>query len=128
MKHASILTFFLVICTLVFGQEKTISKTFSSITNIKLSTSSGDITLKKGSGTDVKVVVKYSYDEGDYKPVLEQSSSRLTLKEEFSGGNHSGNSSWTLEVPDNIKITTNTGSGNITVDGIAIDIKSNTGS
>jgi hypothetical protein len=128
MKHSLILTFFLAICTVVTAQDKTISKSFSNITNIKLSTSSGDITLKKGSGTEVKVSVKYSFDEGDYKPVLEQNSSRLTLKEEFSGGSHSGNSSWTLEIPDNIKINTNTGSGDITVDGVAIDIKSNTGS
>lgn len=128
MKHVFILTFLLAICILAAGQDKTISKSFSNITDIRLSTSSGDITLKKGAGTDVKILVKYSYDEGDYKPVLEQNASRLTLKEEFSGGSHSGNSSWTLEIPDDIKINANTGSGNITVDGVAVDIKSNTGS
>lgn len=128
MKHSLILTFFLAICTFAAGQDKSISKSFSNITDIKLSTSSGDITLKKGSGTAVKVLVKYSYDDDSYKPILEQSSSRLTLKEEFSRGSHSGKSSWTLEIPDNIKINANTGSGDITVDDVAVNMKSNTGS
>src|SRR5215212_9568087 len=101
MKHTFILTFFLAICTLVFAQDKTINKSFTNIKSIKLSTASGDINLKKGSGTDVKLLLKYSYDEEDYKPIIEQNSTRLTIKEEFSHSNHnhSGNANWTLEIP-----------------------------
>ena len=129
MKHTFILTFFLAICTLVFAQDKSINKSFSNIKSIKLSTASGDINLKKGSGADVKLILKYSYDDEDYKPVIEQNATRLTIKEEFSRRNNiSGNASWTLEIPDNIALNINTGSGDITVDGITLDIKSNTGS
>lgn len=128
MKHTFILTFFLAICTIVFAQDKTINKSFSGIKNIRLSTASGDINLKKSSSSEVKLQVKYSYDDNDYKPVIEQNSTRLTIKEEFSKGNHSGSASWTLEIPDNLSVNINTGSGDVTVDGVALDIKSNTGS
>ncbi len=114
--------------TLAFSQEKTINKTFSGIKSIRLNTSSGDIDIKKSSGSDVKVLVKYNYDEDDFKPVLEQNSSKLTLKEEFSGGSHSGSSSWTLEVPDKTSVNINTGSGDITVGDVNLDVKTNSGS
>jgi hypothetical protein len=128
MKHTFVLTFFLAICTLVFAQEKTVEKTFSNVKNIRLNTSSGDITLKKGSGAGVKVVLKYTYSDSDYKPVFEQTETRLKIKEDFSSGNNSGSSNWTLEIPDNMDLDINTGSGDITANGLALEIKSNTGS
>ena len=114
--------------TLSAAQDKTVNKTFSNIKNIRLNTASGDIQIKKGSGAEVKVQVKYTYDDDNYKVIMDQSESRLTLKEEFDRGSFSGNSSWTLEIPDNIDISMNTGSGDIIVENLKIEIKSNTGS
>ena len=110
------------------AQDKTLNKTFSGIKSIKLTTSSGDITLKKGSGSDVKLTLKYSYDDDEFKPIIEESAGRLILKEEFSRGSHSGSSSWTLEVPDNITLSANSGSGNFSMDQVNSDVKCNLGS
>lgn len=128
MKHSIALTSLLFFSALVFAQDKTVNKTFSGIKTIKLNTASGDIDLKKSASSDVKLLVKYSYDDDDYQPIIEQSGSRLTLKEQFSSGNHTGNSSWTLEIPDNISVNLNTGSGDITVGDLSIELRSNSGS
>jgi hypothetical protein len=128
MKHTFALTLFLVVCTLVLAQEKTISKSFSDVKSIRLNTASGNIFLKKSADASVRLLLKHTYNDSEFTPFIEQSSTRLTLKEEFSGGSHSGNSSWTLEIPDNTRIDINTGSGDITVDNLAIDMKSNSGS
>jgi hypothetical protein len=127
-KNAILLSLCLAMFTFTFAQEKTISKTFRDIKKVRLSTASGNIDLKKSATAEVKLTVKYTYNESDYKPVIEQSGSTLTLKEDFSRGNNSGNSSWSLELPDNISINMNTGSGDITIDQLVIDVKSNTGS
>lgn len=127
MKHSIILTALLFVCVSVFAQ-KTIDKTFSGIKTIKLNTGSGSIDIKKGNSADVRVILKYTYSDDDFTPVLEQNSSRLTLREEFGRGNNSGSSYWTLEVPNNISISSNTGSGDMTVGDLEIDLRSNSGS
>lgn len=128
MKNFLLSAAFLFVCAVVFAQEQTINKSFSNIKDIRLTTASGNITLKKGSGADVKVTVKHNYNNEDYKAILEQNGSRLTLKEEFGRGSFSGSSNWTLELPDNLDINANTGSGDIDVNGLSIEIKANSGS
>jgi len=128
MKKLFLLTLCLAVCTFTFAQ-KTVTKTFSGIKSVRLNAASGDIILKKSANSDVIVTVKYSYDDHDYTPLMEQSTSRLTLKEEFSRSNSfSGSSNWTLELPDHVSLNMNTGSGDITIDQLAIEGKSNTGS
>ena len=128
MKNTFLLSVLLVSCIFAFAQNQTISKSFSNIKNIRLSTASGDIDLKRSTGSDVKLTLKYSFSDDDFKPIIEESGGRLTLKEEFSHGNHSGSSSWSLEIPDNVKININTGSGNLTIDQVNTEIRSNSGS
>lgn len=128
MKNIILLFTGLFACAVAAAQEKTIDKVFSNVDNIRLNTSSGDIRLQKNAGSEVRVHVTYTHDDDNYKIVMEQSDSRLVLKEEFEHGNFSGNSHWTLEIPDNMDININTGSGNITAEKLTIEIKSNTGS
>jgi hypothetical protein len=128
MKNTIFATLLILSFTLVAAQEKTITKSFANVKSIRLSTASGDITLKKASGTEVKVEVKHSYDDNEFSAEMEQGSSQLTLEEKFSNGSHSGNSRWTLEIPDNTRIKLNTGSGDITIDQLTLDVKSNSGS
>jgi hypothetical protein len=128
MKNTIFATLLLLTSAVIFAQDKTISKSFSDVKSIRLNTASGDITLKKASGKEVKVEVKYSFDDNEFEAVMEQGANQLTLEEKFANGSHSGNSRWTLEVPDNTRIKINTGSGDITIDQLTLDIKSNSGS
>lgn len=128
MKNLTLIFTLLFIVTVSFGQEKTKSQTFSNITNIRLSTASGDITIKKSSSNETKVNVRYTYDEDDFQIIMEDEDGRLVLEEKFEHGSHSGSSNWTLEVPENMTMRLNTGSGDVRIDQLTAKIKSNTGS
>lgn len=128
MKHIIITTFVLCFCIISYGQDKTINKSFENVKSIRLTTSSGNINLKKGSGSSVKLTLKYSYSDDEFKPIFEENSGKLTLKEDFSRGNHSGNSNWDLELPDNISLNINTGSGDLSIAELQADVKTNLGS
>jgi hypothetical protein len=127
MKNISFILL-LLIAFVSYGQEQTVTKNFKGIKSIRLATASGDITLKKGSGTDVNVVLKHTYDKDEFEPVFEESDGRLEIEEKFDRGSHNGSSKWTLEIPDNLDVKINTGSGDIKVDGLNIELRSNTGS
>lgn len=110
------------------AQEKTINKTFSNVETIQLSTGSGNITIKKSQGAGVNVSITHSYDGDEFTPVFEENNGKLIMKEKFSEGNHSGNSAWTIAVPDNVSLNLNSGSGDVTIAGVSTDVKSNLGS
>jgi hypothetical protein len=128
MKNSILTIALLLFVTVAFAQEKTKSNTFKNIKNLRLSTASGDITIKKSSSAETKVNVRYTYDESDFQILMEETDGRLTLEEKFDRGSYSGSSYWTLEIPDNVTMKLNTGSGDIIINALSADIKSNTGS
>jgi DUF4097 and DUF4098 domain-containing protein YvlB len=129
MKNSIFAILMLMIVSVAFAQDKNESKTFNNIKNLRLSTASGDIAIKKSSSGETKVSVRYTYDEKDYHVVMDEVDGRLVLEEKFERGSYSGSSYWTLEVPDNLTMKLNTGSGDIRIDQLTIaDIKSNSGS
>jgi hypothetical protein len=68
---------FVVNCSYSHSQEeKTVEKSFDGVSSIDLSTASGDCVIKKGSTDAVKVKVTYTFDDDDYTPKMDQSSSR----------------------------------------------------
>ncbi|GHE61475.1 MAG: DUF4097 family beta strand repeat-containing protein [Bacteroidota bacterium] len=126
----SILTLLALTFTITFTQaQERIEKTFTGIKSIRLTTASGNGTIKKGSGNQVKVTVEYTYDKEDYEPEFEQNGDRLTIKEEFRRSRWTrGYSEWTLEIPDGLELDFKTGSGNIEVNGLTVELRTNTGS
>lgn len=111
------------------AQEKNIKKSFSDVTEINLSTASGDCQIIKSTGNKVEVEVVYSYSDDIFKAILEQDGGVLELKEKFErNSNSNGDSKWTLSVPDKMEIDINSGSGNIKAKSIALKLKTNTGS
>lgn len=126
---ATLLTLtFLLVTTSAFAQE-TIEKSYSGIKSIRLSTASGNGTIKKSSSNEVKVKLRYTYDDDVYEPSFEQKGDRLYIEEDFKRSRWTrGYAEWTLEVPDGIDLEFKTGSGNIEVAGVNIELNSNTGS
>ncbi len=119
---------FLASVSLVQAQER-VEKTFTGIKTIRLTTSSGNGIIKKSNSNQVKVTVEYTFDEDDYTPEFEQNGDRLSIKEEFSRSRWTrGSSEWTLEIPDGLELEFKTGSGNIEISGVEVELNSNTGS
>lgn len=128
MKKIITLAFLIAMAIQLHGQDKTIQKNFSGIKSVYLSTSSGNIIIRKSDGVSVNVTITHTYDAEVFTPVIDESNGKLTMKEQFVKGDHSGNSSWTVAVPDNAFVSLNSGSGNIKVDGVNVDVESNVGS
>jgi DUF4097 and DUF4098 domain-containing protein YvlB len=126
-KSISIAVIFLLVASLSFAQ-KTINKSFTGVKRIKLQSSSGDCEIRKGSGNSVEVELVHTLDEGQFTPRFEQSGERLDLGEQFRGNNFNGSVRWKISIPDGIKVTFSTGSGDLTVDGVAIDLNATSGS
>lgn len=109
--------------------QETIEKSFSGVKSIRLSTSSGNGTIKKSSNNEVKVTVEFTFDEDDYEPTFEQRGDVLDIEEEFRRSRWTrGYAEWTLEIPDGLELEFKTGSGNIEVSGVDVELRSNTGS
>jgi DUF4097 and DUF4098 domain-containing protein YvlB len=111
------------------AQGQKMSKIFSGIKKISLSTSSGNCKLIKGKGNEVQVNVSYTYFSNDYLPIMEQDGSTLELKEDFAKKvSYSGSSSWELTIPEDIEIRYSSGSGDFEASEMAVKISANTGS
>lgn len=108
------------------AQQK-VNKTFSGIKRIRMGTASGSCKIQKSSDGSVKVDLQYSFD-GGYEPRIEQEGERLMIKENFSGNHHNGSSTWTLSVPDGTSLNFTTGSGDLEIDGVTLELDATTGS
>lgn len=115
----------LVFCALA---QQTVEKSFSDIKDIRLTLGSADCEVTKSNDGRVHVSVEYTYTH--YKPVMKQRGGQLTLEEDFqkrNGGNN-GNSDWTISIPDDLELKITTGSGEVFLEGITLELAANTGS
>lgn len=125
----SIALVLLFLAEVLTAQGQEISKSFSGIKKINLSTSSGSCTLAKGNLNEVQVKVSYTYSSENYRPLMAQTGSTLMLKEDFQNRNsYSGNSSWTLIIPENMEVSFSSGSGDFEASDISVNVSANSGS
>jgi len=121
----------LCIATTVYGQ-KTINKSFKGVERIRLEIASGNGIIKKGNSDEVKVNLVYTYDDDEYEATFDQKGDVLRMREEFSNRrrrwNNRGKSEWTLEIPDGMIVNINTGSSNLEIEGLEIELTANSGS
>lgn len=126
MKNLSVIIL-LLIATTAFAQQ-TIKKSFTGVKRIKIQSSSGDCEIRKASGNTVEVELSHTLDERAFRPRFEQSGERLDLGEEFRGNNFNGSVRWKIAVPDGMRVAFGTGSGNLLVDGVNVDLDATSGS
>ena len=110
------------------AQER-VEKTYDEIRSIRLTTSSGNGIIKKSSSKEVKVTLEYTYDKDSYEPKFEQNGDILYIEEDFRRSRWTdGYSKWTLEIPDGLELEFKTGSGNIEVGSVNVNLNANSGS
>lgn len=114
--------------TLCIGQGKVIEKSFDNVKSVKLNTASGSCEVKKATGKSVTVKVQFTYDQEDFEAKMEMRGTTLVMEEKFHARNMRGTSSWILTVPDNIEFEFNTGSGDLAISDLVIDVDFNSGS
>jgi len=124
----TLLLFTVVSCHKSSKKDSGITKEFSDITNIDLSTVSGDCKIVKSNSSLVKVYLTHHYEPSDsFEPIFEQNKNVLKLEEKMIGSN-SGSSEWVLSVPDNINIIFSSSSGRIFINNVSLSIKAESSS
>jgi archaellin len=127
MKRIVFSLFLLSACFTIVTAQQISKSSFAGVRKIELTAASGNVIIVPGTGDDVTVTLVYTYEEG-FRPVMKQQGSTLVLKEEFDRGSHDGHSTWTLSVPDNLDIHSNSGSGNFEASKVSVSLNANTGS
>lgn len=117
---------FLLLGSPLFAQTQVVEKTYKSLKKIELQLPAGNITIKKSTTGDTQVKGEYEADQSTVE--MNVNSGKLVIREKSKGNRSSGNSEWTLMVPNDIRISANTGSGNVEVDNVSLDFQANLGS
>lgn len=128
MKTIRLLTLVLAMLPIItLAQEQKVERTFSGIEEIDISVGPGDAIFEKSP--DNKVYLTLTHNISDYEPTIEQNGDRLRIREDRrKNGRWNGNVTWGFQVPDDIEIEFNTGSGDFEVLGLTVDASVNTGS
>lgn len=88
----------------------------------------GSCVLRPSLDGALHATVEYNYEpEGGFEAKLEERGSVVYLEEKFRGRNPEGSSSWTLLVPEGMEVDFNTATGSLTIEGVNIEIKANSG-
>ena len=117
---------FLLLGSPVFSQIQVVEKTYKDLKKIEIHLPSGDVTIKKSNNGEAQV--RGEYDAKQSTVEMDVSSGELVIREKTRGNRSSGNSKWTLMVPDGMRISTNSGSGNVEIDEVSLDFHANLGS
>jgi hypothetical protein len=108
--------------------QKEITKTFNGIKRVRINTASGSCVIKKSDTPAVTLQLKYTYDDDDYTAYMVQEGDELVAKEKFHRNSSNGSASWTLTIPNDIKVKFVTGSGDIEASGLSLMLEATTGS
>jgi hypothetical protein len=129
-KFVSIIALiFIILASGVFANDSgEFTKTFPVKSSIKFDAVSGDCHIIKGDTGKITVTYEYSYSPADaFEPILEVRGDKLILRELLHGSS-SGESRWTIAVPDKIRVSYSAASGSLKAEGVEIDITCNTAS
>lgn len=104
------------------GDKKEVAKTFKPKEMVEIKTVSGDCVIKKGSSSEIKVHVVYTYSDDEFEVVFEEEGNTLVMKEEFikkeRKWSHHGKSKWTVTLPQKTKVEFKSASGDLDVNGL----------
>ena len=110
-----------------FSQQK-FEETYSGLEGIDITVSSGDAIFKKSK--DANVHLTLTHNMGNYHPQIQQRGNKLNIQDDRSEKVrwNDGPVLWTFEVPDDMVIGFNTGSGDVLFAEISVKAKINSGS
>lgn len=127
-KFIGVLAIILLLAHTGVMAQKSVSKSFTGIKKVTMNTASGSCKIRKSSDASVKVSVDFTYDETSYDPQMEQEGDRLVIKENFNRNSNSGRSQWTVTIPDDMQFSFSTGSGDLDIADLSMDMRARTGS
>jgi DUF4097 and DUF4098 domain-containing protein YvlB len=105
------------------AEKKEVNKTFKPKDIVKIKIVSGDCVVKKGTSSEIKVRLIYTYPSDRFEPIFKEEGNALILKEEFTGhGRMEGTSSWSVTVPGKTDIDFSSASGDFFASGLESEV------
>jgi hypothetical protein len=134
MKHSTkkvILTAFLAILFTIniTAQKKEISKSFSGIKEVEVSTVLGGMLLQKSPDNQVHIKIVHNYTDNEFEVKFKEKGDRLDVEADLDIDDDSDGkySKWTILVPSKTEVELKSGTGSITIEKIDIDVEGSTG-
>jgi len=106
---------------------KVFEKSYPVKEKLKIELVLGSCIIKKSSDDKIHVLVDYTYDDENFEIRIKEKERSLHLEEKFYGRNSSGDSKWTIHLPDNVKIDFKCATGDLSLDQVSVDIDGKTG-
>lgn len=122
----SIQLFILLLIPAGLWAQSSWEKSFANIEEIVVQASSSDVVFEKGNSSDVILSVESNQGNPDYS--YKVTGKRLRLEEKGRNWGKQGWVKFSFKVPDGLNAQITSGSGNITINGVKISLKSNNGS
>ena len=104
-----------------------LDKSYQNVEYLEISSLTGDITIQKGTTTEVKV--KGEWDDEKINVNVNYDGKTLMIEEKKirNYGNTGHGSNWVLMVPDNLDLDVNSGTGDLAISGVKADLDANSG-
>ena len=128
VKTSVLLVFFFLSLSFITYAQKEVNKTFDAKEILKMSTVSGDCTIKKGTSNKIIVHLIYTYSDDCFEYIFEEEENYLKIKEDFHGRNCNGKSEWTITIPANISVKFSSASGDLILNDVDNNLKASTAS
>lgn len=128
LKTSLYIVSFLLSLSLVSFAQKEVNKTFDAKEVLKISTVSGDCTIKEGASDKITIHLSYTYSDDCFEYKFNEGDTYLKIEEDFHGNNCNGKSEWTITVPANISVKFNSASGDLLLNNIDNNLFANTAS
>jgi len=128
LKTSLFIVSLLLSLSIVTYAQKEINKTFDAKEILKMSTVSGDCTIKKGTSDKIIINLIYTYSDDCFEYIFKEKENYLSVEEDFHGNNCKGKSEWTITIPANISVKFNSASGDLIINNVDNNLSANTAS
>jgi hypothetical protein len=133
MKYS--ITSILVLLMLVFcgqvpaksGDSDAADQEFPPLKKVRIKLVLSDCELTASSNGKIQVHHESTYDEYQYRAIVEERGSRLYIEEKFYGRDMHGGIHWKVSVPPETEVEFNSATGSLTVTGFKGDLEGQSG-
>ncbi len=126
-KRLVVLVGLLLAANLAAQSGKEVKKDFDAKERIRIKLSTGDCIVKKSADAKIHVQLIADLQDKNYTYSMDDKGKTLKLEEQWRDGHAAMQTRWTIEIPGKTEIDANTGTGDLEISGVTVEMKGNTG-
>ena len=121
----SIMSFLFIGFMQLHAQEGEFLRSYTGLKKVNLDIQNGELKVTRSISGDLEVHGRF--DATRLKIKADQMGDKLLIKEDNNRLKSNTRSSWTMAVPEGINVTFNIGAGEVTIEGVNVDLNGNSG-